>query len=242
MCYSCLDSFSQVTYTLRCWRIQGGMENKINDNAIWDTQSTTTYQSLALKIWKPNSSGLVSLLALMWDCFDTHGILLASLPRQAMLLLNHFSCVWLCVAVGTVAHQTPLSVRFSRQEYWSGLPCSPPWALPIPGIKPMSSMSPASAGGFFTTSTTWEAQTSNGGSESESWFPKTIKVCSPDISANDWTTLNPLWVLSHKMLVFLAYGLPISGQMSGWDYNGIWTKDTRTFNSVFSQSKREIYE
>ena len=93
-----------------------------------------------------------------------------------------------------------------------------------------------------STSATWGAQTSNGGSKSESWFPQTIKVCSPDISANDWTTLNPLWVLSHKMLVFLAYGLPISGQMSGWDYNGIWTKDARTFNSVFSQSTREIYE
>jgi len=41
---------------------------------------------------------------------------------------------------------------FSRQEYWSGLPCSPPGDLPDPGIEPTSLMSPALAGGFFTTS------------------------------------------------------------------------------------------
>ena len=48
----------------------------------------------------------------------------------------------------TIAFQTPLSRGFSRQEYWSGLPFSPPGNLPNPGIKPMS---PALAGGFFTT-------------------------------------------------------------------------------------------
>ena len=46
---------------------------------------------------------------------------------------------------------------FSRQEYWSGLPCPPPGDLPDPGIKPTSLMSPASAGGFFTASAPWEA-------------------------------------------------------------------------------------
>ena len=56
------------------------------------------------------------------------------------------------------AHQAPLSMEFSRQEYWSGLPCPPPGDLPDSGIEPMSLMSPALAGRFFTTSTTWEAQ------------------------------------------------------------------------------------
>ena len=46
---------------------------------------------------------------------------------------------------------------FSRQEYWNGLPCPPPGDLPSPGIEPTSLTSPALAGGFFTTSTTWEA-------------------------------------------------------------------------------------
>ena len=38
----------------------------------------------------------------------------------------------------TVAHQAPLSMKFSRQEYWSGLPCHSAWDLPNPGIKPGS--------------------------------------------------------------------------------------------------------
>jgi len=46
---------------------------------------------------------------------------------------------------------------FSRQEYWSGLPCPPPRDLPDPGIEPMALVSPALASGFFTTSTTWQA-------------------------------------------------------------------------------------
>jgi len=40
---------------------------------------------------------------------------------------------------------------FSRQDYWSGLPCPPPGNLPDPGIKPISLTSPASAGRFFNT-------------------------------------------------------------------------------------------
>ena len=48
---------------------------------------------------------------------------------------------------------------FSRQEYWSGLPFPSPGDLPNPGIEPVSLLSPALAGGFFTTSTTREAPT-----------------------------------------------------------------------------------
>ena len=57
----------------------------------------------------------------------------------------------------TVACQAPLSTEFSRQEYWSGLPFPPPGDLPDPGIKSTSLVSPALAGGFFTTSTIGEA-------------------------------------------------------------------------------------
>ena len=56
----------------------------------------------------------------------------------------------------TIALQAPLSMGFSRQEYWSGLPCPSPGNPPNP-IKPMSPVSPALAGRFLTTSTTWEA-------------------------------------------------------------------------------------
>ena len=73
-------------------------------------------------------------------------------------MLSCFSCVWLFVTPWTIAHQATLSVWFSREEYWSGLPCPPPGGFPTPGIEPMSLISPALAGGFFTTSATWEAQ------------------------------------------------------------------------------------
>ena len=72
------------------------------------------------------------------------------------ILSSHFSHVRLFATLWTVARQTLLSIGFSRQEYWSGLQCPPPGNLPDPGIKPMSLMSPALTGGFFTTSATWE--------------------------------------------------------------------------------------
>ena len=59
----------------------------------------------------------------------------------------------------TVACQAPLSMGFSRQEYWGGLPFPPPGDLPDPGIQSVSLRSPTLAGGFFTASTTWEALT-----------------------------------------------------------------------------------
>ena len=58
--------------------------------------------------------------------------------------------------------QAPLSMGFSRQEYWSGLLYPSPWDPPNSGIEPVSLMSPALAGGFFTTSATWEAHRSQG--------------------------------------------------------------------------------
>ena len=55
------------------------------------------------------------------------------------------------LTIWAVAHQAPLSVGLPRQEYWSGLPCSPPGDLSDLGIEPTSLKSPALAGGFFTT-------------------------------------------------------------------------------------------
>ena len=67
---------------------------------------------------------------------------------------HELSCVQPFAGPWTIAHQAPLSVEFSRQEYWSGLPVSAPRNLPNPGVKPMSLMSPAMAGRVFTTSAT----------------------------------------------------------------------------------------
>ena len=61
-------------------------------------------------------------------------------------VLSHFSRFWLFATLWTVAHQAPLSMGFSRQEYWTGLPCPPRGDLPNPEIKPMSSASPALQG------------------------------------------------------------------------------------------------
>ena len=87
---------------------------------------------------------------------------------------NRLSRVWLFTILWTAAHQAPLSMGFSSQEYWSGLPCPPPGDLPDPGIKPISLMFPALAGRFFTASAAWEALES-----------RTI-ICKE----SDWTTLS----------------------------------------------------
>ena len=63
----------------------------------------------------------------------------------AKVMSDSFPTPW------TTAHQAPLSMGFPRQEYWSGLPFPSPGNLPHPGIEPVSLMSPALAGGFFTT-------------------------------------------------------------------------------------------
>ena len=59
-----------------------------------------------------------------------------------------------------IACEAPLSMGFPRQENWSGLSFSSPGDLPNPEIEPTSVASSALAGGFFTTSTTWEAPNS----------------------------------------------------------------------------------
>ena len=66
--------------------------------------------------------------------------------------MHVLSCVQLFLILWTVTPQVPLSMRFFRQEYWSGLPFLYPGNLPDPGIEPVSP-EPVSciAGGFFTT-------------------------------------------------------------------------------------------
>ena len=83
-----------------------------------------------------------------------HSCIVAHIP--CVCVLSCFSHVWLLATPWTVACQVPLSVGFSEWEYWSGLPCPPPWDLPDPRIEPTSPLSPALAGGSFTTSATQE--------------------------------------------------------------------------------------
>ena len=55
-----------------------------------------------------------------------------------MHVQSRFSRVQLFLTLWTVSRQAPLSMRFSRWEYWSELPCPPPGVLPNPGIEPLS--------------------------------------------------------------------------------------------------------
>ena len=79
-----------------------------------------------------------------------------SIPGYAFtrLVPSHFSRVQLCVTLWTVACQAYLSMGFSRQECWSGLPFPSPGNLPNLGIESVSLMSPALASGFFNTTAT----------------------------------------------------------------------------------------
>ena len=72
-------------------------------------------------------------------------------------MLSYFSCVQLFGNLWTVACEAPLSMGFSRQEYWSGVPFPSLGDFLDTGIEPTSLISPALGGGFFTTSATWEA-------------------------------------------------------------------------------------
>ena len=71
--------------------------------------------------------------------------------RRQFSSVQSLSHVLLFEIPWTVARQAPLSMGFSSQEYWSGLLCPPAGDLPNPGIKPISLMSPALTGRFFTT-------------------------------------------------------------------------------------------
>ena len=88
-----------------------------------------------------------------------HDLAAKQLPQmKTAVAAKLLSRVQLCATPWTVAHQPPLSMGFSKREYWSGVPCPPLGDLPDRGIEPMSLTSPTLSGGFFTTSTTWESQ------------------------------------------------------------------------------------
>ena len=94
------------------------------------------------------------------DTFLTTNNLLKVLEGPMCCAVLHlFSQVWLFSTLWTVARQAPLSMGFSRQEYWSGLPGPYPGDFTNPGIEPMCPAFPALqaiAGRFFTHWATWE--------------------------------------------------------------------------------------
>ena len=80
-----------------------------------------------------------------------------NIATTTMLYAQLLSCVQLFATLWTVARRAPLSMKFSGQDYWSGLPCPTPGDLLDLGIELVCLTPPALARGFSTTSNTWEA-------------------------------------------------------------------------------------
>ena len=144
----------------------------------WKRQNYT--ESKKINAWGPRGAGrrMNSGCSEQWKCsvwFRDGG------PLTCICLAQHCAtpsvdscklclCVCMCAqslsrvrlfaTLWTVALHVLLSLWFFRQEHWSGLPCPPPGDLPNPGIKPASHYVPCIAGGFFTTSATWEVLSS----------------------------------------------------------------------------------
>ena len=99
-------------------------------------------------------SGCGEMRTLLHQCWNVSWE--QSLWRQYVCVLSHFSYIRLFLTLWRVACQAPLSMGFSRQEWWSGVPCPPAGNLGHPGPN-LHLMFPALAGGFFTSSAAWEA-------------------------------------------------------------------------------------
>ena len=113
------------------------------------------------------------------------------------------------VMLWTIAHQAPLSMGCSRQEYWSGLPCPPPRDLPDPGIKPTSLMSPALAGRFCTTSTIWEAPSQP--------LPTTNQLVDfPPSPFSPFPSFFSFLLLSHLSEELVVFADRTCGRVRGW--------------------------
>ena len=104
-------------------------------------------------IWTNKSKGQNDLASsdniILWDHQVRHA--------QSFSSVQFFETPW------TIAHQDPLSMGFPRQEYWSELPRPSPgrFDLPEPGIEPVSPVSLALAGRFFTSWATWKPENTN---------------------------------------------------------------------------------
>ena len=118
-----------------------------------NTKNICSFSLFPLQLIYLYKNGTVLLSWSLKKYFHPPWTLIVLCPRL-MVVLSHdqwLSHVWLFVTLWAVAHQAPLSVEMFRQEYWSGLPFPTPGDLPNPGTEPVSLVSPALAGGLFTT-------------------------------------------------------------------------------------------
>ena len=133
------------------------------------------------------------------------------------MLAQSLSCVPLFTSPWTVAHQAPLSMGFSRQEYWSGLPFPPPGGLPDPGIEPGSPPAPALSGGSFTTEPPGKTQ-----------FPGWASALQP----LSWFVAPPALPLRSPHKGQRAPGAGDTMRGSGWSFPGRGHGNPRAFGSA----------
>ena len=112
-----------------------------------------------------------------------------------------FSCVQLFLIPWIIVRQAPMSMDFSRQEYWSGLPFSTPRDLPDPEVEPASLMSPALKGRFFTNDATWEAQLS------KTWINYSFSLLYFQLLPSDDSSLST-YLNIHVFPLLKTYCLP----------------------------------
>ena len=134
-----------------------------------------------------------------WECIKSYWL---QADAHCACMLSHFNRVLLFVTLWTIACQAPLSMGFSRQEYWSGLPCPPPGDLLDPGIKPTSLTSSVLAGGLFTTAPSWSFGVNSVSFQSGLWLGFLTgllsKPCespaSLDTAATSWDA-SDMWIV-----------------------------------------------
>ena len=119
---------------------QAGLKIQMHMNPfLWNYKKGNVYRYTVIGAYQGIRMGksLLKRTAQRWfwgvmlSCFDYSWWLHESLPilNHMLLLLSHFSNIWLCATSWMAAHQAPMSTGFSRQEYWSGLPFSSPIKL-----------------------------------------------------------------------------------------------------------------
>ena len=147
-----------------------------------------------------SAGGCPALLPLCQSC---KGCLVFKMEVDSCTQSLSCSVISILATLWTVACQAPLSMGFSRQEYWSGLPFPSPGDLPDPGIEPTSLASPALAGRFFTTSATWEAP-EVGSREKQNWTLTNFGT---------WPNLKGIISLDCPLYLNLAVSGPHLGQL-----------------------------
>ena len=173
LCSFVPGSWPQLTWVSLCHLHVNELTNHVRPGALWPASWNSVTWAPQLNLWliQSDMQHIYSMNCISESCSSKHFKIemfkpnvIPLLPNSSKLfpmtsagdacMLSRFSHVRLFV---TVAHQAPLSLGFSRQQYWSGLPFPPAGDLPNPGIKPRSLTSPVLAGGLFTTSATWKA-------------------------------------------------------------------------------------